>query len=477
MTDLNHIITYINPAFLRLFEVSDSQEFINQEFLHERFWIDPEKRAIFLKDLGKEFIKRKELFLKTSKGRKIYITILSSFTIGIQGQINGYQGTIYDVTTRKELSALKKAEEALRENEKKWRLLAENVPDVIASVDKDGRIQFLNHSVTGFDLEDVIGTFIYEYVSSDQHQIVKRTIENVFQTGNPDSYKVIASGQHGPNTSWETRVVPIMHDSQVVGLNLISTDITERMKAQNRQARLMEQVNKINRELNDFAHIVSHDLKEPLRTIKIVAKWISDDYTNILDEKGKEHLELLSNQINRMYDMIDGILKYSKTGYLKNQKEWIHLNDLMPQIISMVSIPDHIDITIDDALPVIEFERTQITQVFQNLLSNAVKYINKPHGKIRIGCVEEAGRWRFSVSDNGAGIKKENHLELQVHDFLQVLTTTRWYTTRMFGLFFVFIMFILILSQTNFTFVFFLTVFFLAVLIIQIYETFLQKEF
>jgi two-component system sensor kinase FixL len=408
MTDLNHLITYVNPAFVRLFEASGPQEFMNREFLHERFWLNSKERAQFLSELDNEFIKSKEISLRTSEGKKIYVTIFSSPTTGMCGQINGYQGIVYNITEKKELSALRKAEEALRESERKWRSLAENVPDIIVSVDKDGIIQFINRYITGYDTDNVIGKTIYEYISSDQHEKVRSSIERVFLTGKPDSYEINGPGEHGPYTNWETRVIPVTSEGQVITVNLISTDITERMESQNRQANLLERVQKINRELNDFAHIVSHDLKEPLRTLKITAKWLSDDYKNVLDENGKEYLKLLSSQITQMYELIEGVLKYSRTGHLKNQKEWIDLKVLMPQIINMVSTPDNIEITIDGELPVIEFERTQIAQVFQNLLSNAIKYIDKPLGQIRIGCVEEVDNWKFSVTDNGIGIEPKN---------------------------------------------------------------------
>ena len=408
MTNLNRIVTYVNPAFVRLFEAPDSKEFMHQEFLNEKFWLDPEERAQFLNELDDEFIKSKELSLQTYNGKKIYVTVFSSPTTGICGEVNGYQGIVYDITEKKEFSALRKAEEALQESEKKWRSLAENVPDIILSADKNGRIQFINRCVTGFDTGSVIGTTIYEYIPPDRHQVVRETIEKVFLTGKPGSYEIEAQGEHGTNTSWETRIVPVKTEGQIAAVNLILTDVTERIEAKERQGKLLDRVQKINRELNDFAHIVSHDLKEPLRTIKIAATWILDDYKDVLDDKGKEHLELLSNQINRMYDLIEGILKYSRAGHLKNQKEWIDLKILMPQIISMVSVPDNAEITIDGELPVIEFERTLISQVFQNLLSNAIKCIDKPLGRVKISCVEDAANWKFSVTDNGRGIEQKN---------------------------------------------------------------------
>ena len=150
----------------------------------------------------------------------------------------------------------------------------------------------------------------------------------------------------------------------------------------------------------------------PLRGIKMIADWISEDYADKLDKNGKDQLVLLSKQVDRMYFLIEGILKYSRAGHLNNQVEKINLDDLMPQIISMVSAPDHIDITIDGKLPVIESEQTKVTQIFQNLLSNAIKYIDKPHGHIRIGCAEEDDTWKFSIIDNGPGIDKKNYKKI-----------------------------------------------------------------
>ena len=131
--------------------------------------------------------------------------------------------------TKKELI---EAVEALQESEEKWHLLAENVPDVILTVGKDSRIQFLNRTVAGYDPESAIGTTIYEYVPPDQHHIMRESIERVFLTGKPDSYEIDGVGEHGPNTKWETRVIPIRRDGQVVAVNLISTDVTERKKAE-----------------------------------------------------------------------------------------------------------------------------------------------------------------------------------------------------------------------------------------------------
>ncbi len=187
----------------------------------------------------------------------------------------------------------------------------------------------------------------------------------------------------------------------------ISRDITERKLAQERQDQLLEEVENANRELKDFAYIVSHDLKAPLRGIETLANWISTDYADKFDEDGREQLDLLLGRVGRMHSLIDGILQYSRVGRIEEGHVEMNLNELVPEIIDMVAPPENIEITVENQLPVLECEKTRIIQVFQNLLSNAVRYIDKPQGRIRIGCTEENDFWKFSVSDNGPGIEEK----------------------------------------------------------------------
>jgi PAS domain S-box-containing protein len=111
--DLDGLITYVNPAFTDLLEVSDPSELIGRPFLPEQFWFNPEDRKSFLEDLRKRNIESKELALKTFSGEKIYVTVFCSLTKDIHGEINGSQGIVYDVTPKKEVVALRQAEEEL----------------------------------------------------------------------------------------------------------------------------------------------------------------------------------------------------------------------------------------------------------------------------------------------------------------------------------------------------------------------------
>ena len=202
------------------------------------------------------------------------------------------------------------------------------------------------------------------------------------------------------------RCTPLMDNgSNISGTLLIVSDITELKAAEDRRAQLLKEVESANNELKDFAYIVSHDLKTPLRGISTLAHWISDDYADKLGADGKEQMELLLSRVVRMHDLIEGILQYSRVGRTREELVEVELGELVPEVIDNVAAPENISITIEDELPAIVCEHTRIMQVFQNLLSNAVKYMDKPAGQIRIGCVDEGDCWKFSVADNGPGIE------------------------------------------------------------------------
>jgi signal transduction histidine kinase len=192
----------------------------------------------------------------------------------------------------------------------------------------------------------------------------------------------------------------------------LEQEITERKRTEQQQAKLLKEVENINQELKDFAYIVSHDLKAPLRGIKALANWLSTDYADKFDEEGREQMNLLLSRVQRMHNLIDGVLQYSRVGRVKEEWVAVNLNTLVPEVIDMVAPPQNIAITVENELPTIKCEETRIMQVFQNLLSNAVKHLDKPQGQIKVNCVEEDGFWKFSVTDNGPGIEQKHFEEI-----------------------------------------------------------------
>lgn len=202
--------------------------------------------------------------------------------------------------------------------------------------------------------------------------------------------------------------------------NQLKLEIAEREQAELRLTELLKKVDNINVELKDFASIVSHDLKAPLRGIKTVASWIMEDCRDKFDAQTNEQMNLLLSRVERMYNLIDGVLQYSKVGRVDEGLVQVDLEKYVPEVINMLVPPKNIEIVIESKLPVILCQETHMMQLFQNLVGNAVKYMDKQQGKIRIGCSEENGFWKFGITDNGPGIE-EKHFE-RIFKMFQVLS-------------------------------------------------------
>ncbi|MGB0578852.1 MAG: sensor histidine kinase [Limisphaerales bacterium] len=167
---------------------------------------------------------------------------------------------------------------------------------------------------------------------------------------------------------------------------------------------LLSRLSAANRELKDFAYVVSHDLKAPLRAISSLSSWLESDYKDKIDEEGQKQLSYLVNRSNRMGKLIDGILAYSRAGRVEGDSRDIELTALVSDVIESIAPSQDIKVSIETALPRIKADPVRITQLFQNLISNAVQHLNRMDGEVRISARKEDGHWRFSVKDNGPGI-------------------------------------------------------------------------
>ncbi len=199
-------------------------------------------------------------------------------------------------------------------------------------------------------------------------------------------------------------------------------DITEQLKFEKQREALVKDLEKSNKELNDYAHIVSHDLKSPLRSMNALITWLKEDYADVLDSGANDSLNMLLNKVDKMDHLIDGILKYSSIGQSEESKHNIKLQEVVSDIIDVIHIPDHIKVTITSKLPKIKGDRFRLQQLFQNLIGNAVKYNNKKNGEVNISCKEDGNFWSFSIQDNGPGIPKKYHNK--IFQIFQTLDST-----------------------------------------------------
>ncbi|RIJ41962.1 sensor histidine kinase [Pontibacter oryzae] len=166
---------------------------------------------------------------------------------------------------------------------------------------------------------------------------------------------------------------------------------------------------KSNDELDQFAYVVSHDLKAPLRAINSLAEWIEEDLGTALDPDVKRNIDLLRGRVLRMENLINGILEYSRIGRKELPQQHFSSHKLVTDIVDSLSTGQNVHVDVDPSLPELNTEHIFMHQVFSNLISNAIKYNDKPNPHVHIGARELSGNYEFWVEDNGPGISKEYH--------------------------------------------------------------------
>jgi signal transduction histidine kinase len=217
-----------------------------------------------------------------------------------------------------------------------------------------------------------------------------------------------------------------------IGLNPIETpdglqvlasvlDITVRRRDELELREKTSELERSNRELDQFASVVSHDLKSPLRGIASLAEWIAADYADVLDEEGRRQLDLLRARTTRMHRMIEGILEYSRAARGSDRRREVDTGALVRSVVELIVPPPNITVRIEAPLPHCFCNETQLAQVFQNLIGNAIQHLGKPIGVVIVGGRAQDDRAQFWVSDDGVGIAPEHHSRIfRIFQTLQI---------------------------------------------------------
>ncbi len=174
-------------------------------------------------------------------------------------------------------------------------------------------------------------------------------------------------------------------------------------------ARLTQELERSNRELDQFAYVASHDLKAPLRGIANLTQWIEEDLGEHVTGESRQHMDLLRGRVHRMESLIEGILAYSRAGRVREPIEEVDVTALVRETGELLKGATGGDVAIETDLPTLWTERVPLQQVFINLIGNALKHADRDDPRVVIRADPDPVGVRFSVMDNGPGIPPQYH--------------------------------------------------------------------
>lgn len=318
-----------------------------------------------------------------------------------------FVGTIRDITERKE------AAKRLTEEASRLAAVMNTVLDGVLTIDRFGTIQSYNPAaerIFGYTPEEVMGKNVKMLMPNPYHSEHDGYLANYHATGEK---KVIGIGREVEAKRKDGSIFPMelgineMHvQDQVMFVGTIR-DISERKEAEKSIEKFIEKLKLSNQELDDFAYIASHDLKEPIRGLSNNALFLKEDFEDILGEAGNKRIDRITFLCSRMERLIDDLLYFSRLGRQDLAIQQVDVNLIIEDIKAMLlnTLEDNnAKIIVKNPLPKITCDVPRITEAFRNLITNAIKYNDKAEKHIEVGHYMEKDHPVFYVKDNGIGI-------------------------------------------------------------------------
>ncbi len=220
----------------------------------------------------------------------------------------------------------------------------------------------------------------------------------ISNTGKPIRVKIKTTALTQPNGKTEEQAL------KLITLN----DVTDTYDAQNLSQQLNEDLKKYRQELDDFAYIISHDLKAPIRAIMTLSEWIAEDYAELVDEEGKKQFELLKNRSLRIHNLIDGVLSYSRIGRFVNPSSTFDLNIIIQKVFKELKLDENYHLIIPTDLPKLFADELRTYELFYFLIKNAATFNDKEQKLIKLIYKQEGEFLKFEIQDNGIGIEQRH---------------------------------------------------------------------
>ncbi|MDC6366960.1 MULTISPECIES: sensor histidine kinase [Flavobacteriaceae] len=404
--DLNFNVLRTNHSAKEFLRFDYTKEAINlNDFVHPEFYQYTAESIQSLLEVGTLKNYRAKILLRD--GTEKFVQINASLIYNREGKPIAAQGIIRDITQEKEVEGL------LSEQRKQLDIIVENSPlGIVLMV--QGKILKSNtamQQMLGYTHDELKQISIKDITVKDD-MAKSITYLNDMMKGKIDHFTFNKSyvRKDGSTFMAKTSVSAVRATGGGIEYQVgIVEDITEHKRLELQKEQLLKQLKSSNKELQEYAHIVSHDLKSPLRSISALATWLVEDYAKKLDENGVNQLQMIQEKIEGMDKLIDGILTYSGIDKKTDDVSEVDINEVISEIREIIFIPEHVNVVIMNTLPIMMAHKTKIHQLFQNLISNAVVHIEKKEGLVKICCEETKTHWQFNISDNGIGIPKEYH--------------------------------------------------------------------
>ena len=382
-------------------------------------------------DSGKEKIL--EEVVETQDGIRSFISVKTP-RFNNEGRVIGIVGISHDITRRKKIEeALKKSESSLAEAQHiahigswEWNI-------------KTGDITWSNELYSLYKLDPnkftpTMSSFA-EYVHPDDEEYVNQILDQLLSKGKShfDFRIVLDDGSiHVLNTIAE--VAEFDKNGNPLIILGINQDITERKEIELKLNENMKKLAQSNKELEQFAYITSHDLREPLRMITSFLQLLERRYKDQLDQDANEFIGFAVNGAKRLDTMTKDLLQYSQITHKKGEIVPVNFEHVLEHTLTnlKVQIEENNAIITHDPLPTINGDEELKIQLFQNIIGNAIKYRSQKTPKIHISATKEKNQYLFNIKDNGIGISSK-HLE-RIFTIFQRLHTQEEYEGTGIGL-------------------------------------------
>jgi PAS domain S-box-containing protein len=313
----------------------------------------------------------------------------------------------------RDISMRKAAETYLSQMEGRYRGLLEAAPDAMVVVNVGGKIVLLNvraekefgyrrDELVGQPVKNIIPEGFAERLLADGLRSVDEALAQQIGTG----IELIGRRKDSSQFPIEIMLSPLESPDGVLVTAAIR-DITARKEAEADLLRKIDELNRSNVELGQFAYIASHDLQEPLRMVASYTQLLSRRYKGKLDAEADEFIAFAVDGANRMQRLIQDLLAFSRVGTKGKDMHDTSSEEALRQALRYLrsAIDESHAVVTHDPMPSVLADETQLTQLFQNLVGNAIKYQNPGVPRIHIAAIRNGeNKWVFSVKDNGLGI-------------------------------------------------------------------------